>query len=58
MSYPGVSEIWHTSNQTPQNTLLLSIHLKKNDLELEFFSTIATLATPYDITLQERCDSP
>jgi transcriptional regulator with XRE-family HTH domain len=53
MSYPGVSEIWHTSNQTPQNSLLLSIHLKKNDLELEFFSTIATLGTPYDITLQE-----
>ncbi|AKG20095.1 helix-turn-helix domain-containing protein [Calothrix sp. 336/3] len=53
MSYPGVPEIWHTSNKTPQNTLLLSIHLKKNDLELQFFSTIATLGTPYDITLQE-----
>jgi transcriptional regulator with XRE-family HTH domain len=53
MSYPGIPEIWHTSNQTPQNALLLSIHLKKNDLELQFFSTIATLGTPYDITLQE-----
>jgi MmyB-like transcription regulator ligand binding domain len=31
----------------------LAIHLKKNDLELQFFSTIATLGTPYDITLQE-----
>ncbi|NJL61233.1 MAG: helix-turn-helix transcriptional regulator [Methylacidiphilales bacterium] len=53
MSYPGVLEIWHTSNRNNQNDLLLAIHLQKNDLELQFFSTIATLGTPYDITLQE-----
>jgi transcriptional regulator with XRE-family HTH domain len=53
MSYPGVSEIWHTSNRAAQNTLLLTIHLKRNAFELQFFSTIATLGTPYDITLQE-----
>jgi hypothetical protein len=27
--------------------------VKQNDLDLRFFSTIATLGTPYDITLQE-----
>jgi transcriptional regulator with XRE-family HTH domain len=53
MSYPGVSEIWQTSNQTAQNSLLLSIHFKRNALDLEFFSTITTLGTTYDITLQE-----
>jgi transcriptional regulator with XRE-family HTH domain len=53
MSYPGVSEIWQTSCRTPQNTLLLTVHLKRECLELQFFSTIATLGTPYDITLQE-----
>lgn len=53
MSYPGVSEIWNTSNRAAQNTLLLTIHLKQNDLSWQFFSTIATLGTPYDITLQE-----
>lgn len=53
MSYPGVSEIWHSSNRAIQNTLLLTVHLKRNALELQFFSTIATLGTPYDITLQE-----
>ncbi|MBD1997150.1 helix-turn-helix transcriptional regulator [Leptolyngbya sp. FACHB-541] len=53
MSYPGVPEIWHTTNHTAQNTLLLTIHLKRDALELQFFSTIATLGTPYDITLQE-----
>jgi transcriptional regulator with XRE-family HTH domain len=53
MSYPGVSDIWHGSNQAAQNTLLLTVHLKRDDLELQFFSTIATLGTTYDITLQE-----
>ncbi|NJN57599.1 MAG: helix-turn-helix transcriptional regulator [Leptolyngbyaceae cyanobacterium SL_5_9] len=53
MSYPGVSEIWHTANQTTQNALLLTIHLRRDELELQFFSTLATLGTPYDITLQE-----
>jgi transcriptional regulator with XRE-family HTH domain len=53
MNYPGVSEIWHTSSRTAQNALLLTVHLKRNALELQFFSTIATLGTPYDITLQE-----
>ncbi|NJK52381.1 MAG: helix-turn-helix transcriptional regulator [Leptolyngbyaceae cyanobacterium SU_3_3] len=53
MNYSGVSEIWNTSNRTAQNTLLLTIHLKKNDLRWQFFSTITTLGTPYDITLQE-----
>jgi transcriptional regulator with XRE-family HTH domain len=53
MSYPGIPEIWHSSHRTTQDVLLLAIHLQKNDLELQFFSTIATLGTPYDITLQE-----
>lgn len=53
MRYPGVTEVWQPSMRTTQNTMLLTIHLKRGDLELEFFSTIATLGTPYDITLQE-----
>lgn len=53
MSYPGIAEVWHTSDRTAQNTLLLTVHLKRANLELQFFSTIATLGTPYDITLQE-----
>lgn len=53
MSYPGIAEVWHPSARTTQNTMLLTVHLKRGDLELEFFSTIATLGTPYDITLQE-----
>jgi hypothetical protein len=53
LSYPDVSNLWQASNRAAQNTLLLNIHLKRNDLDWKFFSTIATLGTPYDITLQE-----
>jgi transcriptional regulator with XRE-family HTH domain len=53
MSYPGVPEIWQTNHRTTQHALLLSIHLKRDTVEFQFFSTIATLGTPYDITLQE-----
>jgi len=51
--YPGVSDRWSTSSRSIQNDLMLSLHLKQNELNLRFFSTIATLGTPYDITLQE-----
>jgi MmyB-like transcription regulator ligand binding domain len=53
MSYPGVAQIWQTATHPTQHTLLLNVHLQREDLELKFFSTIATLGTPYDITLQE-----
>lgn len=53
MSYPGIAEVWQPATRTTQNTMLLTVHLKNGDLELEFFSTIATLGTPYDVTLQE-----
>ncbi|MBD1851702.1 helix-turn-helix domain-containing protein [Leptolyngbya sp. FACHB-711] len=53
MSYPGIAEVWQPFTRTTQNAMLLTVHLKRGNLELEFFSTIATLGTPYDITLQE-----
>ncbi|WP_223807412.1 helix-turn-helix domain-containing protein [Pseudanabaena sp. UWO311] len=53
LSYPDASELWNTSSHSEQNTLLLTMHLKKSNLNWQFFSTIATLGTPYDITLQE-----
>jgi MmyB-like transcription regulator ligand binding domain len=53
-SDPDIDRIWQTERRsTAQHTLLLSVHLQRDDLELKFFSTIATLGTPYDITLQE-----
>jgi transcriptional regulator with XRE-family HTH domain len=53
MSYPGVEQIWQSSSRTAHHTLLFTIDLQHDDLALQFFSTIATLGTPYDITLQE-----
>lgn len=54
MSDPDIERIWQTERRrTAQHALLLSVHLQRDELELKFFSTIATLGTPYDITLQE-----
>jgi transcriptional regulator with XRE-family HTH domain len=53
MSYPDVAEVWQNSSRNAQNILLFTIHLHRDDLDLKFFSTIATLGTPHDITLQE-----
>jgi transcriptional regulator with XRE-family HTH domain len=61
ISYPGVADLWNASSrpqsvskgESTQNDLILTTHLKKKDLDLRFFATIATLGTPYDITLQE-----
>ncbi|MBW4579124.1 MAG: helix-turn-helix domain-containing protein [Tildeniella nuda ZEHNDER 1965/U140] len=53
IGYPGVAELINSSKQLTQDALLLTSHFKRDDLEWKFFSTIATLGTPYDITLQE-----
>lgn len=53
VSYPDVSNLWNPSSRFTQSDLILTTHFKQNDLNLRFFSTIATLGTPYDITLQE-----
>ena len=41
-----------TSTGTRRSTLL-PIHIRTDDIELRLFSTIMTLGTPQDITLQE-----
>jgi hypothetical protein len=33
--------------------LLLPVHLRKDDIDIRLFSTIMTLGTPTDVTLQE-----
>ena len=33
--------------------LLLPVHIRKHDLDMRLFSTIMTLGTPHDVTLQE-----
>ena len=53
ISYPRVADLWRSSSRPVHNALILTTHLQRDDLNLRFFSTIATLGTPYDITLQE-----
>jgi transcriptional regulator with XRE-family HTH domain len=53
LSYPGVPARWRTPDAKAQSAPFLAMVLRKGDLTLRFFSTIATLGTPQDITLQE-----
>jgi len=51
--YAGSSERQRPSSSVTAADLLLPIHIRKGDLELRIFSTIMTLGTPRDVTLQE-----
>ena len=53
LSYPDVPRTWQTANMEAWQAPLLTIELAKDDLVLRFFTTITTLGTPHDITLQE-----
>jgi transcriptional regulator with XRE-family HTH domain len=53
LSYPGVPARWRHPDAHAQSAPFLAIALRKGDLALRFFTTIASLGTPQDITLQE-----
>ncbi len=53
LSYPGVPERWSTPDLQHPPALLIPIEFVKDDIRLRLFTTITTLGTPQDITLQE-----
>ncbi|MEM8808739.1 MAG: helix-turn-helix transcriptional regulator [Cyanobacteria bacterium P01_G01_bin.38] len=53
MSYPDVTRLWEAGPYQGWQMPLLTVNFKKDGQQLSFFSTIATLGTPNDITLQE-----
>ena len=53
LAYPGVPRRWKVPDPEVAAAPVLSMRLKRNDLSLAFFSTITTLATPQDVTLQQ-----
>ena len=53
LSYPDVPHHWRTRDLTAPLVPFLAIHFRKHDLDLQFFTTLTSLGTPYDITLQE-----
>jgi transcriptional regulator with XRE-family HTH domain len=52
-SYAGVSETLLTPNLIAPITPLLAIQFRKRTFAADFFSTVTTLGTPLDVTLQE-----
>jgi len=52
-TYPDIPRLWQISHTCTWQVPLLTLQFVKNGLSLSFFSTIATLGTPHDITLQE-----
>jgi hypothetical protein len=53
LSYPGVPRHWRTLDLDVSTAPFLSIDFRRGELELRFFTTLTSLGTPHDITLQE-----
>ena len=53
LSYPGVPPRWRTLDLDVSTAPFLAIEFRRGDLNLRFFSTLTSLGTPHDITLQE-----
>jgi transcriptional regulator with XRE-family HTH domain len=53
LSYPGVPPRWRTLDLDVSTAPFLSIDFSRGDLQLKYFSTLTSLGTPHDITLQE-----
>ena len=53
LSYPDVPRQWRTLDLDASLAPFLPIEFRKDDLVLRYFTTLTTLGTPHDITLQE-----
>jgi hypothetical protein len=52
LSYPDVPRHWRILDRNVSPVPFLSIHFRKYELDLQFFTTLTSLGTPYDLTLQ------
>jgi transcriptional regulator with XRE-family HTH domain len=53
LSYPDVPHHWRTVDLDASTAPFLAIEFRKADLDLRYFTTLTSLGTPQDITLQE-----
>jgi transcriptional regulator with XRE-family HTH domain len=53
LSYPDVPRQWRSLDLDASTAPFLAIELRKGDARFSFFTTLASLGTPYDITLHE-----
>jgi transcriptional regulator with XRE-family HTH domain len=53
LAFPGLPALSHVLSPGELQTPVLTMHFRRQDVSLRLFTTIATLGTPLDITLQE-----
>jgi transcriptional regulator with XRE-family HTH domain len=53
LRYPGIPSRWSSRGLDTLPPPVLTVHFRKEDLNLRFFSTITTFATSRDITVEE-----
>ena len=53
LSYPDVPRQWQLLDLDASTAPFLAIQLRKGDVRFSFFTLLASLGTPYDITLHE-----
>jgi transcriptional regulator with XRE-family HTH domain len=53
LAYPGVPQRWRAREPGTTPLPLMTTVLRSAELELRFFSTLTTFATPHDVTLEE-----
>jgi transcriptional regulator with XRE-family HTH domain len=53
LSYPDVPRQWRTLDLDASTAPFLAIEFRKDELDLRYFTTLTSLGTPHDITLQE-----
>jgi transcriptional regulator with XRE-family HTH domain len=52
-TYPGLPSGWKVPHGESNASPVLTMHLRKGDLNLAFFSTLTTFAMPRDVALQQ-----
>jgi transcriptional regulator with XRE-family HTH domain len=53
MTYPGVAALAHAPAVEPSRAPVLALHFRKQATSLRLFTTIATIGTAQDVTVQE-----
>jgi transcriptional regulator with XRE-family HTH domain len=53
LAYPGLPKKLLVADPSAQLDLLIPVHLRKGDLDVRLFTTLTTLGTPLDVTLDE-----
>jgi hypothetical protein len=53
LRHPGVPERWSIADLTAAPSPVLPVEFQIGEITMRYFSTVTTLGTPRDITLQE-----